>query len=195
MLIIKQYMLVLFFGVFMNKNSNNFSSVIISFVVIVLLITLIGSLFIKTNNLQTAPKNFYVVCGTDKIYQNREDFEFVKGKTYTFEIKSDLDFINNDIDYTVLIVPNPDYEDFSFTINNGESQVNFKDMSSLAKGFVITQDNNLFSITANYNLEEILSFYYKGVNDCPVADLPYFRLVFTSVQSNDFIYINFLISE
>ena len=180
------------------KSTNDFSTILSSFIILLLVVGVVGFLFIFTENFTTPLKNFYVTCGNDDFISDRENFDIVVGKEYKFEITTNID-LGTEKKYIVSVVPNATSKTtFAFNVNG--TQTMFADVENLAKGFIITASEDYFTFKATGDLIDILQIYYpsKTLTNVPTAldsDLPYFRLVIQSADKTETININFNIKS
>ena len=181
------------------KSTNDFSTILSSFIILLLVVGVVGFLFIFTENFTTPLKNFYVTCGNDDFISDRENFDIVVGKEYKFEITTNID-LGTGKKYIVSVVPNEtSATTFSYDVDG--TQKNFADTDTLTKGFSIATYDNYFLFTSLYDLQTILELYnpMQSVSNVPTAidsGLPYFKLVIQSADLSETININFnLISE
>jgi hypothetical protein len=181
------------------RKSNNFSTILSSFIILLLVAGVIGFLFVFTDNFTTPLKNFYVTCGNDDFIADRENFGIVVGKEYKFEITTNINVSGTDAKYIVSLVPNEtSTTTFSYTANG--TQKNFGDLESLIKGFSVVAYDDYFILVANMDLKGILEIYHptQTLENVPTAlnsDLPYFRLVIQSADLSETININFNIKS
>lgn len=179
------------------KSTNNFSAILSSLFILLLVGGAVGFLFIFTENFTTPLKNFYVTCGNDDFISDRENFDIILGKEYKFEITNTLG--GADTGYLVNIAPNVTSAN-TFAFKVGGTTKNYNDIESLTKGFSIVAYEDYFSFTATMDLPEILQLYYSNNNitEVPTAlntDIPYFRLVISSTNYTETININFNIKS
>lgn len=177
------------------KSTNNFSAILSSLLILLLVGGVVGFLFVYTENFTTPLKDFSVTCGNDNFYSDRENFDIVVNKQYKFEIDTNINVSGTDSKYIVSVVPN-ETQSTAFTFNVDSESVNFADIKSLAKGFSIVAEEDYFVLTATMELNEILQLYYPAstITNVPTAidtDLPYFRLVIQSADKTETININF----
>ena len=177
------------------KSTNDFSTILSSFIILLLVVGVVGFLFIFTENFTTPLKNFYVACGNDDIIGDRENFDIVVGKEYKFEITTNINLSGTENKYIVSVVPNEtSTTTFSYTADG--TQYNFVDIESLIKGFNVIAYEDYFTLTARYDLPDILKLLHgtDAIENVPTAldtDLPYFRLVVQSADLTETININF----
>lgn len=180
------------------RKSTNFSTILSSFLILLLVVGVVGFLFIFTDNFTTDVKTFYVKCNNTTFIGNYENFDIVKDKEYKFDVVNTFG-IDNQLEISV--VPNTSIEEssFEFYANNIYHQYCYED--SLTSAFEIKAYNNYFTFKATKDLNEIISLNYptQTITGCPVAldsGIPYFRLVISSDDLTQEININFnLISE
>ena len=177
------------------KSTNNFSTILSSFIVLLLVVGVVGFLFVFTENYTTPLKSFHVTCGNDEIIKDVENFDIVVGKEYKFEITTNISVVGSNTKCSVAIVPN-DVEETNFTFTSNGTEIKFATMESLTKGFVLLAHDDYFTLTAKMDLTEIMSLYYPNTTilGCPTAidsGVPYFRLVVTSADQSEIININF----
>lgn len=181
------------------RKSTNFSAILSSLFILLLVVGVVGFLFIYTENFTTPLKNFSVRCGNDDFISDRENFNMVLGKEYKFEIKTNINLSGTEKKYIVSVVPNETSTTaFSFDVDGTTKE--YGKIESLAKGFTIVGYDDYFLFTANKDLPEILSMYYltSTLNNVPSAlnsELPYFRLVVQSADLTETININFNIKS
>lgn len=181
------------------KSTNDFSTILSSIFILLLVVGVVGFLFIFTENFTTPLKNFYVTCGNDDFISDRENFDIVVGKEYKFKITTNIDVDGTENKYIVSLVPNEtSTTTFSYTANG--TQKNFGDLESLIKGFSIVAYDDYFILVANMDLKGILEIYHptQTLENVPTAlnsDLPYFRLVIQSADLSETININFNIKS
>ena len=180
------------------KNDSSFATILSSLVILLLVVTAVGFLYIFTDSFTTDLKNFYVKYGNDSFISDRENFDIIIGKEYKFEVINTLD--TNESGFIVSVVPNETaLTTFSFKADGTDK--NFGEMGNLTKGFSISSSENYFTLTALYDMPEILKLYFQAqeLTEVPsVVDtgLPYFRLVVSTKDMTQTININFnLISE
>ena len=177
------------------KSTNDFSTILSSFIILLLVVGVVGFLFIFTENFTTPLKNFYVTCGNDDFISDRENFDIVVGKEYKFEITTNINVSGTDAKYIVSVVPNEtSITTFSYTADG--KQCNYGDLENLVKGFSIVAYDDYFTLTAYKDLGEILQIYHPSatLENVPTAlnsDIPYFRLVVQSGDKTETININF----
>ena len=177
------------------RKSTDFSTILSSLFILLLVVGVVGFLFIFTENFTTPLKNFYVACGNDDIIGDRENFDIVLGKQYKFEINSNILNGTQNKKYFVSIVPNEtSATSFMYTVDG--VQYNFASLESLAKGFSISVYDDYFVLVADSDLQDILQMYYQGqtISGVPTAidsNLPYFRLVIQNGNLTETININF----
>ena len=182
------------------KSTNDFSTILSSIFILLLVVGVVGFLFIFTENFTTPLKNFYVTCGNDDFISDRENFDIVVGKEYKFEITTNIDVDGTNKKYIVSVVPNETSATTFSYIADGQ-QYNYVEIDTLIKGFNIVSYDDYFVLTAKNDLLDILKLYHGtyDVSNVPTAinsDLPYFRLVIQSADLSETININFnLISE
>lgn len=174
------------------KSTNNFSTILSSIIILLLVIGVVGFLFIRTENFTTTLKDFYVRVGNDDIIADRENFDIVVGKEYKFEIVDN--YMSTPLE--VSVVPNTDIEEslFDFYVNKVYHQFCYED--SLTSGFEIKAYKDYFTFTANKDLSDIIQLNYpdRTITNCPTAidsGVPYFRLVVASQDGMQEININF----
>jgi len=179
------------------KSTNNFSTILSSFVILILVVGVVGFLFIMTNNFTTELKNFYVKCGNDTFIDDRQNFDIILDKEYKFEITNTLG--GADAGYIVSIIPNVTSTNaFAFKVDG--TSTNYSDIDSLAKGFSIVAYEDYFTFKATMELKDILQLYYLGntLTDIPTtfnSDIPYYKLVISSKNLTETININFNIKS
>ena len=177
------------------KSTNDFSTILSSLIILLLVVGVVGFLFIYTENFTTPLKDFYVTCGNDDFISDRENFDIVVGKEYKFEITTNINVSGTEKKYIVSVVPN-ETSTTTFSYDVDGTQYNYVDIQSLAKGFSIVAYDDYFTLTARNDLPEILKFYHgtDTIENVPGAidtDLPYFRLVVQSADLTETININF----
>lgn len=176
------------------KSTNDFSTILSSIFILLLVVGVVGFLFIFTENFTTPLKNFYVTCGNDDFISDRENFDIVVGKEYKFEITTNID-LGTGKSYVVSVVPNNTLAtNFEFQLN-GETR-EFASIESLSKGFVITAYDNYFVFTANNDLPDILELCFADaeISGCPTTidtERPFYKLVIQSADKSETININF----
>lgn len=180
------------------KNDSGFATILSSLVILLLVVTAVGFLYIFTDSFTTDLKNFYVKYGNDTIIADRENYDIVIGKEYKFEVINTLD--ENKSGFIVSVVPNETaLTTFSFKADGADK--NFGEMGNLTKGFSISGTDDYFTFTALNDMPEILKLYFPAQNLTEVPSvidtgLPYFRLVISTKDMTQTININFnLISE
>ena len=181
------------------KSTNDFSTILSSIFILLLVVGVVGFLFIRTDNFTAPLKNFYVTCGNDDIMQDRNNFDIVIGKEYKFEITTDINVSGTGAKYIVSLVPN-ETSTTTFSYMANETEYNFGDLESLTKGFSIVAYGDYFTLTANMDMQDILQLYYpeQTLENVPTAlnsNLPYFRLVVQSADKSETININFNIKS
>lgn len=177
------------------KSTNDFSTILSSIFILLLVVGVVGFLFIFTENFTTPLKNFYVTCGNDDFISDRENFDIVVGKEYKFEITTNINLSGTEKKYIVSVVPN-EISTTTFSYNVDDKLCNYVDIQSLAKGFSIVAYDDYFVFTARNDLPEILKLYHgtQNIQNVPSVidtDLPYFRLVVQSADLTETININF----
>lgn len=181
------------------KSTNDFSIILSSFIILLLVVGVVGFLFIFTENFTTPLKNFYVTCGNDNFISDRENFDIVVGKEYKFEITTNINVSGTDAKYIVSVVPNEtSTTTFSYSVDGME--YNYFEIGTLTKCFTITTCNDYFTFKAQSDLLDMLKLYHgtDAVENVPTAidsDLPYFRLVVQSGDKTETININFNIKS
>lgn len=181
------------------KSTNNFSAILSSLFILLLVGGAVGFLFIFTENFTTPLKNFYVTCGNDDFISDRENFDIILGKEYKFEVNTNINLSGNEKRYIVSVLPNETLTT-AFAYSVDETQYNYADLQNLSKGFSLVAYEDYFVFTANLDLAEILQLYYptQTISNVPTAldsDLPYFRLVIQSADKSETININFNIKS
>ena len=176
------------------RKSTNISTILSSFVILLVVVMAVGFLFVKTENFTTSLKTFSVRCGHDDFYSDRENFDIVLGQEYKFYVNTNID-VGTENKYIVSVVPNS-ITTTAFSYNVDGEVHNFADLKSLAKGFSIVGCDDYFIISANMELIDILQLYHPEttISNVPTAvnsDLPYFRLVIQSADQTETININF----
>lgn len=181
----------------MNKknSTNNFSTILSSIIILLIVVGALGFLFIRTENFSTTLKNFYVTCGDDNFFADRDNFDIIVGQEYKFEINSTINVSGNEKKYYVSVLPN-ETSTTAFEFNVGENTRKYADLESLTKGFQIVAYEDYFVLTANLDLHDILSLYFPSetLTNVPTAvdsDLPYFKLVIQNADKSETININF----
>lgn len=177
------------------KSTNDFSTILSSFLILLLVVGVVGFLFIRTENFTTPLINFYVRVGNDDIMADRDNFDIYTGKDYKFEIKTTISVLGGNTKYYVSVLPNKT-PTTTFSFNVGEETKNYTDMESLAKGFSISTYEDYFIFRANMDMQDILSLYFpsqKLTNVASAVDsgLPYFTLAISSANKSETININF----
>lgn len=177
------------------KSTNSFSTILSSFIILLLVVGVVGFLFIFTENYTTPLKSFHITCENEDFIGDIENFDIVVGKEYKFEITTNINVEGNDNKCSVAIVPN-DVEETNFTFTSNDTEIEFATIESLTKGFVLSAHDDYFTLTAKMDLTEIMGLYYPNttISSCPTAidsGIPYFRLVVTSVDQSKTININF----
>lgn len=178
--------------------SGNFSSLISSLVILMLVAVVVGFLFYRTDGLTTGYKEFYIQCGDDKIYGDRDNFNIVIGKSYKFELKNEIDNImSSESNYSVNVIPNKE-RNFEFLVDDEEKQ--FSDLVSLSDYFNISIGKDFFTLTSNLSLDLILKDYFNtdNISNCPDSlntGIPYFTIVVEKIDSGDVINICFNILD
>ena len=176
------------------STKTDFSTILSSLFILILVVGVVGFLFIFTENFTTPLKNFYVTCGNDDFISDRENFDIVVGKEYKFEITTNID-LGTGKKYIVSVVPNEtSTTTFSYTADG--TQYNFVDIDNLIKGFNIVAYDDYFVLIAKNDLPDILKLYHgtHNIGNVPSVidtDLPYFRLVIESADKTETININF----
>lgn len=182
----------------MKKTTKRFSSITVILLVIALVVMIVGFVAVLTDGFTTTPKEFYVKCGEDVIWGDRDSFNIVIGKDYKFEICNTYSEVDND--YTISITPN-EISSTAFSFNVDGKEVNFADIESLVKGFSLTANRNVITLVATMDLPEILQLYYpnKILTNVPNAidsGCAYFKLTISAKDMVNVININLnLISE
>lgn len=177
------------------KTDNNIATMLSSLVMIMLVVMVVGFFVFRTDGLTTGMKKFYVKYGSDNIMADKDNFTIVIGKEYKFDIINESDtFTNSESNYFVKIVTN-DVKETKFSCLVNDTETKFTDITSLTNEFVINSYKSYFTLTANYDLTEMLQDIYKTENvvNCPTtidSDLAYYKLVITS-SDNETININF----
>lgn len=177
------------------KSTNDFSTILSSIFILLLVVLVVGFLFIRTENFTTPLKNFYVRVGNDDIIADRENFDIVVGKEYKFEINSNVSLDGTENKYVVSVLPNNTIStNFIFGVDT--ERVEFSTIESLSKGFSISAYKDYFVLVANMDLQDILSLYYPSqtLTDIPTAinsGRPYFKLSVQSADKTETININF----
>lgn len=180
------------------KSTSNTSNVISSFVIMLVVLLSLGFLFVFTNNFKTPLKNFYVTCGKVVFVDEFKNFNLEMNREYKFKIHNTLE--GEDSGYTISIKPNTT-ETTTFAFKVDDTETNYSDINSLAKGFSVVAYEDYFTLTANLDLPEILQLYYPNsiLTDIPSVidtNLPYFTLSISSSNLEETINIHFnLISE
>lgn len=177
------------------KSTNDFSTILSSFLILLLVVGVVGFLFIRTENFTTPLKEFYVRVGNDDIIADRDNFDIYTGKDYKFEIKTSISVSGSNTKYYVSVLPN-ETPTTTFSFNVGEETKNYADMESLTKGFAISTYEDYFIFRANMDMQSILALYYptQTLTNVPTAldtGLPYFTLAITSADKTETININF----
>ncbi len=177
------------------KSNNSFATLLSGLIIFLIVVLVVGFIYIRTDGLTSPLKNFYVSYGNDDIMSDRANFDVVIEKEYKFDITTNINITGKESKYKIAIVPN-DIEKTNFTFSADETQVEYKTMESLAKGFSISAHEDYFTFMANLDLPEIIGLYYSDmtITGCPTAidsDIPYFRLVISSVDNSETININF----
>lgn len=177
------------------KDYTTLSSIIIFMIVALVM----GAIFILTENFTTPLKNFYVTCGNDDFYSDRDNFTMIVGKEYKFNITTNLDIDGTENKYIVSLVPNK-VASTTFTYQADGNSYKYEDVTSLSKGFSIVAYKDYFVITPLLDLPEILKLYngtdnVSGVPNAIDTNLPYFRLVVQSADLSETININFNIKS
>ena len=175
------------------KRKQGFSSILFALILLVIVFTAMSFIIVKTESFTTPIKSFYVSVGDDDIYSNRELFEMSINKSYTFEIKDNLNLDSSNSNYSISIIPNKDITDFNFK-GNGKD-ISFHSVNSLSAGFSVTYNDNEFTLTPLYDLDEVLGMLYDNVMDVPTDIKAYYRLVIDSNSTTDSIYINLLVNS
>ena len=127
-----------------------------------------------------------------------ENYNLEMNREYKFKIQNTLE--SKDSGYIVSVKPHITNKT-TFTFKVDDSEVNYADVQSLAKGFSIISYEDYFTLSANMDLPEILQLYYPDstLSDIPAvvdAGLPYFTLSISSSNLEETINIHFnLISE
>ena len=178
----------------MAKRKKDFSTAITSFTILLVVIVVVGFLAIFTDNFSSDLKCFYVKYGSDTIIDDRENFSMLLNREYEFEVENTMTENNG---YIVKIIPN-EVQNFTFQVDGVDKQ--YKDLSSLAKGFTIIADEDGFKITATMDLPKILQLYHNNntLTNVPSAlntGKPYFRLVIMTSDFSEEININFNIKS
>lgn len=178
----------------MAKRKKDLSTAITSFLILALVFVVVGFLAIFTDNFSSDLKNFYVKYSSDTIIDDRENFTIKLNKEYEFEVVNTL---SENKGYIVKIIPN-DNQNFTYYADATEMQ--FKDLTSLAKGFSIVADEDSFTLTATMDLPQILKLYHNNntLSNVPQAlntNKPYFRLVIMTSDYSEEININFNIKS
>lgn len=177
------------------KSTNDFSTILSSIFILLLVVGVVGFLFIRTDNFTAPLKTFYVTCGNDDIMQDRKSFDIVIGKEYKFKVNTNIDVDGTENKYIVSVVPNETSKN-SFTFKVDGEEYNFADVKTLTKGFAISTHEDYFTITALNDMASILQLYYptQTITDVPTtidSDLTYYRLVIQSADYTETININF----
>lgn len=181
------------------RKSTNFSAILSSLFILLLVVGVVGFLFIYTENFTTPLKNFSVRCGNDDFIGDRENFNIVLGKEYKFEIKTNINLSGTEKKYIVSVVPN-ETSTTAFAFNVDGTAKNYGEIESLGKGFSLVAYDDYFLFTAYKDLPEILNMYYptstlENVPSALNSDLSYFRLVVQSADNSETININFNIKS
>ena len=180
------------------KSTNNFSTILSSFIILLLVVLVVGFLFVFTDNFTTDVKTFYIKCNNTTFIGDCENFNIVKDKEYKFDV---INTFGVDNQLEISVVPNTSIEEssFGFYANNIYHQYCYEE--SFTSAFEIKAYNNYFTFKATKDLSDILATNYptQTITDCPIAldsGIPYFRLVIVSTDQIQTININFnLISE
>lgn len=179
------------------KSTNSISTLLSSFLILILVVGVVGFLFIFTNNFSTDVKTFYIKQENDLIISDRENYEITVGKEYKFEITTILGDTEN---FEISVVPNTNVNEslFEFIVNGAYHQFAYE--NDITKGFDMKAYENYFTFSANKDLGEILQMNYpnKTISKCPTAfntNIPYFRLVVKNIDTQETININFSIFD
>ena len=180
----------------MKKTDNKISTMLSSFMIMLLVVLVIGFLTIRTDNFSTGLKNFYVKNGNTEFVGEFFNFNIIKDKEYRFDVNTTID---NNSSYYVSVVPNNiETTEFSYIVDGTE--YHYSDVENLTKGFSIVVYDTYFIFKASLDLPEILNLYYpsKLVTEVPsVVDtgIPYFTLKICSADMSETIIINFNIKS
>lgn len=177
------------------RKQNNISTTISSIVILLLVTMVIGFLFVYTDNFTTSLKSFYVTCGNDDFYSDRDNFTIVVGEDYKFDITTNINLTGMDSKYHVSVVPN-NINKTTFSYSVDDNNYNYTDIESLMKGFSISTYEDYFILVATLDLPDIIKLYYPNQNIANVpttldTGIPYFRLVVESADNTETININF----
>ena len=180
------------------RKSNNFSTILSSFIILLLVAGVVGFLFVFTDNFSTDIKTFYVKQGNDTIISDRENYNIVVGKEYKFEVNTTFGSTEQ-LEISVVPNTNENASYFDYLVNGAYYQFAYE--KDITRGFDMKAYDNYFVFTANKDLHDILQMNYpdKTISNCPTAidsDIAYFRLVIALKDGTQKININFnLISE
>lgn len=176
------------------STKTDFSTILSSLLILLLVVGVVGFLFIRTDNFTSPLKNFYVTCGNDDIMQDRDNFDIVIGKEYKFKVNTNID-VGAENKYVVSVVPNETSKN-SFTFKVDGKEYNFADIKTLTKGFAISTYEDYFTMTALNDMASILQLYFptQTITDVPTtidSGLIYYRLVIQSADYTETINVNF----
>lgn len=175
------------------KSTNSVSSFLSSVVILLVVVAVVGFLFYFTNNFTTELKGFYVKCGDETFIDDCQNFDIILNKEYKFDVVNTYN--KKSSSYTVSIIPN-ETSTTTFMFNVDETEINYADVESLAKGFSVNVYEDYFIFSASMDLLEILQLYYplQTITNVPTAidtELPYFRLTISTSDMAEEININF----
>lgn len=179
------------------KSTNDFSTILSSFLILLLVVGVVGFLFIFTDNFTTDIKTFYIKCNNTTFIGDYENFNIVKDTEYKFDVVNTFG-IDNQLEISV--VPNTSIEEssFCFYANNIYHQYCYEE--SLTSAFEIKAYSKYFTFKATKDLSDILATNYptQTITGCPIAlnsGIPYFRLAIISTNLTQQININFNLIE
>lgn len=178
----------------MKKNIKKVSNILMTFGLVLLLISVIGGLAILSNGFTSTPKQFYLRQGDEVLFADRDNYEIVQNRMYKFEI---INTYSDNDDYIITITPNVTAEtNFTFKVD-GEAK-NYADVDSLMKGFDVSAGVGYFTLKANnYELNKILERCYPGktITEVPsVNNLVYFKLTVSTKDKANMLEIKFRLS-
>ena len=176
------------------KSTSNFSTILSSFIILLLVSMVVGFLFTFNENRTTPLKSFYITCENVAFINDVENFDIVVGKEYKFKITTNISVKDSNSKCSVAIVPN-DVEETNFTFTSDDTEIEYVTMESLTKGFVLSANEDYFILIATMDLTDIIGLYYPNtiISGCPTAidsGIPYFRLVISSADQSEIININ-----
>lgn len=175
-------------------SGNSFAKIIAYILLVLALVGVIGVIAYFTGGFTSEFKTFYVSVDGKDVLTTAGGFKASKDAPLKVDIKYTFGSAGGDVSgYSVKVVPNViEGQDFDFTFNG--QVYSFQAETDLTKGFIISREENSFTIAPKGDVKEVLSAVYpngtiEGCKNKGYADM--YALIVTSYNGKSSVTLYF----